>query len=404
MVNIADQVFFCWQAILRHRFRSIMVLLAISIGVASVVVLTALGEGARQYVLGEFAFLGKDILVVLPGKKETTGGLPPIMGEAPRDLTLDDTHNLGRRLSSIDQLAPLIVGSAEVSYDARAREVMVLGTTEAFVSLRSLRLASGRNIKTDDFRRDSNECLIGETVKDELLGSISATGIKLRIGDYRCRIVGVLAGRGDAMGMNLSDAIIISVASAEKLFDTPGIFRLLVSVKPGFDIDSVKQRIIEVMTDLHQGEEDITVISPDAMLATFDDIFVVLTLGVAAIAGISLLVAGVLIMNVMLINVSQRTEEIGLLKALGASADDVQRLFLLESIITVAVGTGVGWLSGWLLVTVGRELIPNVPFQTPPWATLIAIAVALLTGLVFSWLPAKRASELQPVTALQKHK
>jgi putative ABC transport system permease protein len=401
-MRLRDQLFFSWQVIVRHRFRSAMVLVAMSLGVASVVVLTALGEGARQYVLGEFSFLGKDVLVVFPGKKETTGGMPPIMGAAPRDLTLDDIHLLGRRLSSISQMAPLVIGSAEVSYQSRARQVIVLGTNDAMVSLRQLQLSAGRNISSTDIRRVSDECIIGQKLKDELLGAVPVIGAKLRVSDYRCRIVGVLEGRGDSFGMDLSDTLIIPVAAAQRIFNSYGVFRLLVGVKPGYDIDNTKQRLAEVIKDLHQGEEDITVVSPDALLSTFDEVLVVLTLGVAAIGTISLLVAGVLIMNITLINVSQRTEEIGLLKALGASSLDVQRLFLFESVMTVAMGAGIGWLLGYVLVLVGTMLMPTVPFHTPLWAAVAAIVVALLSGLIFSWVPAKRASEMLPLNALQK--
>ena len=401
-MHITDQFHFCWQVIIRHRFRSIMVLLAMALGVASVVVLTAVGEGGRQFVLGEFAFLGKDILVVFPGKKETTGGMPPATGSAPRDITLEDVHILGRRLSAIDNMAPLILGSAEVSYQSRAREITVLGSSDAFVELRQLQIVRGRNISTDDIRRAGDECIIGQKLQDELLGSTPAIGARLRVSDYRCRVVGVLGGRGDAFGMDLSDTLIVSVAAAERIFNSPGIFRLLVGIKPGYDIDRAKQRIIDIVKDLHQGEEDITVISPDALLATFDDVLVVLTLGIAAIGAISLLVAGVLIMNVTLINVSQRTEEIGLLKALGASSFDIQRLFLIEAVMTSAIGAGLGWLTGVLLVFLATVAMPSVPFQTPLWAAVTAVVVALLTGLLFSWAPSKRASEMQPVNALQK--
>ena len=401
-MHLTDQLYFSWQVIIRHRFRSIMVLLAMALGVASVVVLTAVGEGGRQFVLGEFAFLGKDILVVFPGKKETTGGMPPTMGNAPRDITLEDVHILGRRISAIDDMAPLIIGSAEVSYQSRAREIVVLGSSEGFLKLRQLQLLRGRNIDTDDVRRAGSECIVGEKLKNELLGSLPAIGARLRVSDYRCRIVGVLGGRGDAFGMDLSDALIVSVAAAERIFNSPGIFRLLIGVKPGYDLDTTKERITEVMKDLHQGKEDVTVISPDALLATFDDVLVVLTLGIAAIGAISLLVAGVLIMNVTLINVSQRTEEIGLLKALGASSLIVQRLFLLEAMMTSAVGAGLGWLFGAMLVVIARVLMPAVPFATPLWAAVTAVVVALLTGLLFSWMPSKRASEMLPVNALQK--
>jgi putative ABC transport system permease protein len=173
-------------------------------------------------------------------------------------------------------------------------------------------------------------------------------------------------------------------------------------VRPGYSINQVKAHIEAAMQEFHQGELDVTVVSPDAMLTTFNSILVAMTLAVGAIGGISLLVAGVLIMNVMLISVSQRTREIGLLKALGASSADILRVFLTEAMLLTATGAVAGLLVGWLLVWLGRVWLPDVPFYTPAWALLTATITALLTGLGFSWLPARRASRLQPVEALQK--
>jgi putative ABC transport system permease protein len=176
----------------------------------------------------------------------------------------------------------------------------------------------------------------------------------------------------------------------------------MIGIKPGYDIDPIRRRIEHVMKDRHQGEEDVTVVSPDALLATFDQVLLALTLGVGAIAGISLLVAGVLIMNVTLIGISQRTEEIGLLKALGASSSEVQILFLVEALLSTLMGALAGLLTGLLLILLGRRLLPAVPLDPPLWAAVAAFGVALLCGLLFAWMPARRASELLPVQALQK--
>lgn len=401
-MRAADIGRFSWQALSRHRFRSAMVLLSMAVGVASVVVLTALGEGARHYVLAEFDTLGKDVLIVFPGRKETTGGLPPVTGMAARDLTLDDAHHLARRLSAVEQWAPLVLGSAEVSYRGRSREVMTLGTTAAFVALRQLRLSQGRNIGADAGGEARGECLAGQTIKAELFGPEPIIGARIRVGDYRCRVVGVLAGRGDAMGLDLSDAAIMPVAAAQRLFNAPGLFRLLLRLRPGSNLAAVKQGVEEVLQARHGGELDVTVVSADAMRATFDGILLALTLGVSAIGGISLLVAGILIMNVTLIGISQRRAEIGLLKALGASSADVLALFLTEAVISALSGALLGLLTGYLLVLLGGIVLPDIPLDPPAWAAAAAVLVATGTGLAFAWLPARRASRLPPVAALQQ--
>lgn len=398
----ADLLQFSGQTLLRQRFRALMILLAMGLGVAAVVVLTALGEGARGYVVNEFASIGRDVLVIFPGRNETTGGMPPVTGASARDITLEEAYLLQRRLSAVKAVAPLVVGNARVSFGERSRDVIVLGSTSEFLSVRHMHMAQGSNLPEGDFRRGGGEAIIGEKLKRELFDARPAVGEFLRIGDSRFRIVGVLAGRGDAMGMDLSDAAIIPVAAAQRLFNVAGLFRVLLQVREGYSIARVKANVEAAMQAFHQGDLDITVVSPDAMLTTFNSILVAMTLAVGAIGGISLLVAGVLIMNVMLISVSQRTREIGLLKALGASSADVLRVFLTEAMLLTAVGAAAGLLVGWLLVWAGRLWLPDVPFYTPRWALFTATGTALITGLGFSWLPARRASRLQPVEALQK--
>ena len=397
-----DLVGFGAQTLLRQRARGVMVLCAMALGVAAVLALTALGEGARGYVMNEFASIGKNILVMMPGRKQTTGGMPPIGGSAARDITLEEAYLLPRRVAAVAEVAPLIIGSARVAYGERGRQVTALGTTSVFLEMRHLELAQGRNLTAGDFRRATGEAIIGEKLKQALFDSRPAVGEFVRIGDTRFRVVGILAGRGDAMGMDLSDAAIIPVAAAQRLFNAPGLFRVMMELRDGHAIDEAKRRIEAAMQDFHQGELDVTIVSPDSMLATFNGILIAMTLAIGAIGAISLLVAGVLIMNVMLISVSQRTREIGLLKALGASQRDIMRVFLTEAMLMTGAGALLGMAIGLALVWGGRLAFPDIPFHTPAWALVTAVGVALLTGLAFSWLPARRASLLQPVDALQK--
>lgn len=401
-MRAADLLSFSSQTLLRQRFRGLMILLAMGLGVAAVMVLTALGEGARGYVMGEFSSMGKDVLVVFPGRKETTGGMPPVSGSSARDITLDEAYLLQRRMAAVQAVAPLIIGSGRVTYQERGREVTVLGTTSLFLPVRHLHLSAGANLPERDFRLGGGEAIIGEKLKKELFDGRPAIGELIRIGDSRFRVVGILGGRGDAMGLDLSDSAIIPVASAQRVFNVSGLFRVLLQLREGYTANTVKKRVEQLMTEFHQGELDVTVVSPDAMLQTFNAILVAMTLAVGAIGGISLLVAGVLIMNVMLISVSQRTREIGLLKALGASSADILRIFLTEALLLTGAGVLVGVLAGWALVAAGRLWLPDVPFQTPLWALVTAVVTALITGLGFSWLPARRASRLQPVAALQQ--
>ena len=399
MMRLADTLAFATRALAGHRVRTSLMLLAMAIGVAAVVVLTALSDGARRYVTGEFAALGTHLLIVLPGRKETTGGIPPITGETSRDLTIDDALALYRS-RAVARVAPMNVGEAPVSRGSRERDAVVLGTTAEFLEIRRLDLAGGRFLPEGGARQARPVCVIGRTVRDALFGADDALGEWVRVGDRRFRVIGVVAQKGRSIGVDLDEMVIIPVASAQALFDTPSLFRILVEAKSRDAVGRAKSDIRRIISARHEGEEDVTVITQDSVLSAFDRIFKALTLTVAGIAAISLLVAGILVMNVMLVSVSQRTAEIGLLKALGAPARRIQTLFLVEAaqlsllgaIIGVAVGLGLSW-------AVGR-MFPALPSTPPLWAIGAAVSVALVTGVAFAVLPARRAARVDPVQSL----
>ena len=394
-----DVLAYAAGSVFGYRARTLLTLLAVGIGVASVVMLTALGEGARRYVTGEFKSLGTHLLIVLPGRSETTGGPPPLLGETPRDLTLDDALAVGRS-RAVRRIAPIAVGSAGVSYRGREREVMILGSTSAFLDVRHLEMSRGRFLPAGDPRRMSPVCVLGAKLKHELFGVEPAIGRWVRIGDRRFRVIGILASEGRSIGVDIEDIAIIPVAAAQALFDSFSLFRVLVEARSGEAIPRAAEDIRRIIRQRHEGEEDITVISQDAVVATFDKIFRALTLTVAGIASISLVVAGILIMNVMLVAVSQRTSEVGLLKALGASSAAILRVFLAEATILSLAGAMAGVAVGYAVVWIVDQAYPLLPLSAPFWAVASAVMVALTTGLLFGVLPARRAAKLDPVAAL----
>ncbi len=400
-MKIEDILHFSIRASTGYRTRTLLMLLAMAIGVASVVILTSLGEGARQYVTDRFSSLGANLLIVLPGRSETTGGHPPMLGETPRDLTLDDALALNRS-ASIRRIAPITVGSAPVSWKQLEREVIILGSTSELYEVRHLSMGQGRFLPAGDPTRGGAVCVIGYKVKHELFSNQSPPGEWVRIGDRRFRVIGVLAKKGQSLGLDMGDVVIIPVASAQALFNTSSLFRILVQASSREAIPRAKQVILNVIRERHDGEEDVTVVTQDAVLSTFDRIFTALTLTVAGIAAISLSVAGVLIMNVMLVAVSQRTTEIGLLKALGAPRRQIMSLFLAESAMLSLAGAALGLIVAFTVIWVLANIFPDFPIRIPLWALAAAIGVSLLTGLVFGALPARRAARLDPVEALSR--
>jgi putative ABC transport system permease protein len=399
-MQATDLIRFNLRLLTGQWFRTLMTLLATAVGVSAVLLLTGMGEGARRFVLEEFSLLGNDVLIVLPGRKETTGGLPPLTGEGTRDLTLDDARAvLG--LPGVKAVAPLVVGLTQAEANGRNRELMVVGTSAAFFQIRQLSAAQGRLLPTLELERAEPVCVIGQGVREDLFDQTPALGRWLRTADRRCRVIGVLENRGVSLGTDMSEAVIIPVASAQQLFDTQGLFRLFVQVRHVDMTDDLKPAILDLIQARHQGERDVTLITQDSLLGVFNDILQLLTLAVGAIAAISLVVAGILIMNITLISVSQRTSEIGLLKALGASERQVHRLFLSEALMMALLGAALGVLIGYALLWTGHWLWPQFPVSVPGWALAGAILLAIAVALVFAWLPARKAARLPPVLALK---
>jgi len=401
-MRLIDTLDFSLSAIKAARMRAVLMLLAMAIGVAAVVILTALGDGARRYVVNEFASLGTNLIIVLPGRSETSGGgLSMMAGGITRDLTINDALALTKH-PAVVRIAPINVGVAPISWQNREREIPILGSTSELLKIRHWKLARGHFLPEADAELSSPVVVIGAKVSRELFGNISPLGEWVRIGERRFRVIGELASEGRSIGVDVEDTVIIPVASAQTLFNTESLFRILVEARSNESIPAVKSFVTRTLKERHQGEEDVTVITQDAVLTTFNKVLSALTFGVAGIAGISLSVAGILIMNVMLVSVAQRTSEVGLLKALGATARQIQTLFLVEAAILSLIGASIGLVLGYATNQLIVYSYPALPAETPLWALIAAILVSLITGLIFGVMPARRASRLDPVLALSK--
>jgi len=401
-MRAADLFSFVWQVLRGARGRTVLILIAMGIGVAAVVVVTSLGEGARLYVANQFGSLGSNLIIVLPGRSETSGAMPGVLiGKTPRELTLDDALAL-KRSHAIRRFAPLIVGAGDVRAGGRSRETPVLGSTAELMDIRHMDLAQGSFLAPGDPRHSQPICVIGAKVAEELFGARSALGEWVRVGDRRFRIIGILAAQGQSLGFNTDEIVIVPLAAAQALFNTESLFRILVEAKSREQIAAAKADVEDILRLRHEGERDVTVITQDAVLATFDRVLRALTLTVASIAAISLAVAGILIMNVMLIAVTQRRREIGLLKALGASGGQIRLVFFAEASMLALGGATAGLIVGELGRSFAVHLYPSIPFQAPWWALIAAPATAIATAVLFTVAPARRAARLDPVQALSR--
>lgn len=396
-----DILRFAAHSLVGHRLRSGLIVLAMGIGVTGVVVLTWLGDAARNYVMGEFQSLGTNLVVVLPGKAETVGGAPPLFGETPRDLTIDDALAL-ERSPWVEAVAPVIVGNASVARGRFDREVTVIGSTPELFEVRKLSLARGSVWERGEPHRARPVCVLGARLVADLFGGDPALGQWVRVGDRRFRVIGTLLSEGRSLGLDLHDMAIIPVASAQALFDREGLFRVLVQAPSREAVVRAETELPRIIAARHEGEEDVTVITEESVLGTFDRILEALTLAVAGIASISLVVAGILVMNVMVVAVSQRREEIGLLKALGAPPGQIRAVFLAEAVLLSVTGALAGLALGEAVTRLVSRLYPVLAPGTPLWAAAAALGIALSTGILFGVMPARRAAELDPVLALSR--
>jgi putative ABC transport system permease protein len=401
-VRSIDAIRFAWGGLRGFRSRTWLMTLSMAIGVGAVVVLTSLGEGARGYIVNQFSALGTNLLIVFPGRTETGGaGTGMLVGQTPRDLTLDDALAL-TRAPGIAAVAPLTVGTALMAYGGRSRETTVLGSTAQWKHIRRIELQAGSFLSDRDPRAATPVCVIGATVRRELFGSEVAVGRQVRIGDRRYRVIGVMATHGESLGFNMDEIIVVPVAAAQALFNTSSLLRILIEARSRADIPRAKAQAEAILQARHEGERDVTVVTQDAVLETFDRILRALTLAVGGIAGISLSVAGILIMNVMLIAVSQRRQEIGLLKAVGATRGQIRMLFLIEAAILASLGALTGLAAGLGGSALIRRIYPALPAYAPAWAIAAALLTAGLTAVIFTLLPARRAARLDAVLALSR--
>ncbi len=403
-MRLADQTSMALTAIIRYPLRSSMLLVAIAIGVSAVLLLTSLGEGARLYVTNQFNSLGTHLLVVSPGKNEIggIGGIAGAMSGTARPLTLNDAMAL-EHSPYIATVTAFLPGSGKINFEGVERDVDILGTTWNMQHLFDYEMESGRFLPKLDLDNTSPIGVIGHTIARELFRGIDPVGQWVRVGDRRIRIIGVMAEAGMAGGIDVDEALFLPVGFAMQMFNRESVHRIMVEAVGADEMARAESDITEIIKARHFGKDDVTVMNQGAILKTFDTIFLVLTSTLAGIAAISLAVAGTLIMNVMLVAVSQRTEEIGLFKALGARRRQIVGLFLTEAAILSLMGAVLGFFVGQASISLLRQIYPVVEFRAPDWAVIAALVMAVGSGLLFGIIPARRAARLDPVEALAGH-
>jgi putative ABC transport system permease protein len=393
-----DAIDLALRAISAQRLRSFLTLLGITVGIASVILLTSIGEGIHRFVLGEFSQFGTNNITAVAGKTKT-GGAPSGLPSSARPLTLDDARSL-ERLPHILAVTPNIRGNAEVEGNGRTRRTLIYGVNAQSQKVFKSTVRSGQFLPDEDERSARAFVVLGSKLKDELYGSESPLGQRLRIGGLHFRIIGVMEPKGQFLGIDLDDTAFIPAARGQELFNREGVDEINLAVEDGVPAALVAERIKARLIERH-GREDFTLVTQEEMLKTLSNILNVLTMAVGALGGISLLVGGVGIVTIMTIAVSERTGEIGLLVALGAPRRTILGLFLGEAVALSALGGLLGLLLGIGLAQLIHLLLPALPVHTPLSFVLLAEGIAIAIGLAAGVLPARRAARLDPVDALR---
>jgi putative ABC transport system permease protein len=386
------------RAVSGHRLRSLLTILGIAIGIASVILLTSIGEGARAYIVSEFTQFGTNLVSVNPGKTETTG-MPGAIGGTVHELTLGDMEALSR-VRGVEKVVPISMGMAPVEWGGKERNVFIYGVTADGPECWRMQVRLGRFLPPGDPRYGSPLVVLGPTLKRELFGERNALGEHVRVAGQRCLVIGIMAPKGQFLGFDIDDAAYVPVSVAMPIFNRDDLHEIDVLIGNASMVDSVVTRMKTVLIDRHRGEEDFTITTQAGMLGVFDRVLRIVSYSVGGIGAISLLVGALGILTMMWISVNERTAEIGLAKAIGATPGQILGLYLAEAALLSLAGGLAGLLLGFGLAQLLHAAVPGLPVRTPPEFVILALLVSLAVGLLSGILPARRAARLDPVLAL----
>ncbi|GMU94213.1 MAG: multidrug ABC transporter substrate-binding protein [Candidatus Hydrogenedentota bacterium] len=390
------------DSIAQNKVRSLLTMLGVIIGVMSVILLISLGEGAQAYVAKEFAGMGSNVLIITPGKQETSGMMPLIAGSF-RKLTYENAKEIERKARGVRAVSPVVLGAGAVQLGDRRRNTMILAVTPAFEVVRNLHVQSGRFVSDQDIEKNNKVCILGTKVRDELFGTGNALNEKVSINRTKHTVVGILEHRGTTLGINIDDLVLVPLRSGQQMFygGEDKLFQIVVRAMSPEDVRVATESIREILTAAHDYVEDFTITDQTSILSTFNQIFTAMKVMLAGIAGISLLVGGIGIMNIMLVSVRERTREVGIRKAVGATRHDIGMQFVIESIAISSIGGGLGILLGFAGTFLVRVIYPPLPVYTSGWAIVLAFFFSMSVGVFFGAYPAIKASGVDPVEALR---
>lgn len=386
------------RSIVSQKQRSFLTALGLIIGIAAVVILTSIGRGIHHFVLSEFTQFGTHLIAVYPGKT-TTFGVSGATISTVRPLTTADADSL-KPLEQIQAVMPVIQGNALIEAGAKQRRANVIGVSAALPQVWQIKVSSGRFLPDDSLDNPRAFAVLGSKMQQELFGNASPLGQRIRIGNDRFRVLGVMEAKGQMLGFDLDDTVYVPSSKAMEMFNRQGLMEIDVLYNSEADSARVEQTIKRRLIARH-GAEDFNIVTQNQMLEKMDSVLSVLTMAVAALGSISLLVGSVGILTIMTIAVSERITEIGLLRAIGAEQQVIFSLFLSEAVILSVLGGTGGVLLGVTLVRLVSSFLPALPVQLA-WSYIsAAFLISVLIGIAAGVMPAIKAARLNPLQALR---
>ncbi len=401
-MNSLTYIFTAFEALLSNKMRSALTMLGVIIGVAAVILLVSMAVGAKQYILEKFTGLGTNLIIIQPGKIQTKGGNFPVAGIAStHKLTLSDVRALQRESTYADGVFPMLLGALIVKYHDAHADTTVLGTNEQFTRIINIEPQIGGFISKEQSDAGRNICVLGYNIWKVLFANKNPLGKIVKLGNFYFRVIGVMEKKGQSLGFDMDDLVYIPAKASEKLFNTDSLFGIRVRARSKDAVDDAVKQSIEILKRQHNNNEDFTVITQDSMLSTVDTIMNMMTVILGGIAAISLLVGGIGIMNIMLVSIKERTREIGLRKAVGATHRDILIQFLIESATLSSTGGVIGILIGIAGGFMIQSMISGFHISITLWSVLVAFFFSAFVGIFFGVYPAYKAAQLDPIESLR---
>ena len=394
-----------------HKSRSGLTILGIVIGITAIMLVMSLGQGAQNLILSQVQSIGSKTIAIVPGRHPK--GITDVFSTFTDSLKQKDLDLLAKKenVPHLAKIMPVVFGSDTATYGTEAYQMTIFGVTGLFAQIYDMHPDQGRIFTDDEVKSYADVVIIGSKIKDELFGNDDALGQKIKIKGKSFRVIGILSKKGQSTFLNFDEATIIPYTTAQQyIFGIKHFNRLVVETDDEANVDQTVQDIKTTLRNSHNitdpDKDDFFIETQAQAIEMVGTIMNVLTMFLTAVAAISLLVGGVGIMNIMLVSVTERTKEIGLRKALGATENDILTQFIVEAIILTATGGIVGILLGTSLsflisVVLTKALGVGWLFAFPVQAALLGIGVAAFVGFVFGIYPAMRAARLHPVDALR---